>query len=100
MGGKIDFGRLLSVNQSVVRMTEREGGLSEPVASALRVRLDAASVGAGSRPSPDEETRRNSDTTAILTVENAKRFRAMKGGVLPARWRKAGLRMLHYMKCL
>jgi hypothetical protein len=77
MGDKVDFGVLLSVNHSVILPSE---AISEPASRHL---------------GPGE---RNHLSTG--TVENVKRMRALRCGILPAMLRRAGVRSLSSVKTI
>ena len=84
MGDKVEFGVLLSVNHSVVLSA---GELSHPLQS-----FDepvARHLGPGER---------NHHSTG--TVENVKRMRALRCGILPAMLRRAGVRSLSSLKTI
>lgn len=84
MGDKVDFGVLLSVNHSVVLaagdISSPSESISEPVARHL---------------GPGE---RNHHSTG--TIENVKRMRALRCGILPAMLRRAGVRSLSSVKTI
>ena len=95
--GKIDFGMLLSINNSVVRAHDRDGGLGGGLLQthSFRARLksgihSAATLTGVERPTDSVE--RIAPLGTSMTVENAKRLRAMSGGHLPSIWRRLGVR--------
>jgi hypothetical protein len=84
MGDKVNLGVLLSVNHSVVLAA---GDASSPA--------DAFSDCSDRNLGPGE---RNHHSTG--TIENMKRMRALRCGILPAMLRKAGVRSLSSLKTI
>ncbi len=97
MSGKIDFGFLLSINNSVVRARDRDGGAGGGFLQmhSFRARLKAgagASAASTSVVRATDSVERIAPEGSVMTVENAKRIRAMSGGHLPSIWRRLGVR--------
>lgn len=96
MRGATDFGFLLSINHSVVLARDRDGsGLGVSQLHSFRARLKGglgAAVSEKAAAHGADSVERMAPLGGSMTVENAKRIRAMSGGHLPSIWRRLGIR--------
>ena len=91
MDAKLDLALLLSVNHSVVLATERDGGVSRPITHAFHAQLIPSASGSSEEDDerePSTERKGPPPPPSTVTVENVKRLRALRVGILPSLWRK------------